>query len=102
MLQRDNVMTLSRALSLPISSRKIIQLSMEAIMSRFLVTALVAAAMTAAISSSASAYFCVARSPNGAIGTAGALFLGRAQMIAMRRCVLRGGGPGCQLACRPW
>jgi hypothetical protein len=81
---------------------QLIQLSMEAIMSRFLVTALVAAAMAAAISSSASAYFCVASSPNGAIGTAGALFLGRAQMFAMRRCVLRGGGAGCQLACRPY
>jgi hypothetical protein len=50
-----------------------------AIMSRFLVAVVVGAAMTAAVSTSASAYHCLARSPNGATGTAFGIILERAQ-----------------------
>jgi hypothetical protein len=45
----------------------------------------------------------LARAPNGASGTAFGVFLSRAQSIAMRRCIHRGGGAGCQIAwCRPY
>ena len=72
-------------------------------MSRFLVAMFVGSAMAAAVSTSASAYHCLARSPNGATGTAFGIILERAQSISLRRCIHRGGGTGCQIAwCRPY
>ena len=72
-------------------------------MGRFLVTMFVGAAMAGAVSTSASAYHCLARSPNGAMGTAFGIILERAQSISLRRCIHRGGGTGCQIAwCRPY
>jgi hypothetical protein len=45
----------------------------------------------------------MARSPNGATGTAFAIMLGRAQSISLRRCIHRGGGASCTIAwCRPY
>ena len=72
-------------------------------MSRFLAAMFVGSAMAAAISTSASAYHCLARSPNGATGTAFGIILERAQSISLRRCIHRGGGTGCQIEwCRPY
>jgi hypothetical protein len=73
---------------------------------RCFVAALAGLTIVATISTSASAYQCVARSPNGASGAAFGVFLGRAQGIAMRRCILAGGnlnGAFCHIAaCRPY
>ena len=72
-------------------------------MSRFFVAAFVGATIAAAVSTSASAYHCLASAPNGASGTAFGVILERAQSISMRRCIHRGGGAGCQIAwCRPY
>jgi hypothetical protein len=72
-------------------------------MSRFLVAMFVGAAMTAAVSTSASAYHCLAHSPNGATGKAFGIILERAQSISLRRCIHHGGGTGCKIAwCRPY
>ena len=73
-------------------------------MSRFVVAAaFVGATIAATVSTSASAYHCLARSPNGASGTAFGIILERAQSISMRRCIHRGGGAGCQIVwCRPY
>ncbi len=75
-------------------------------MARFLVAALVGLTIAATMSTSASAYHCLARSPNGASGAAFGVFLVRAQGIAMRRCILAGGnlnGAFCHIAyCRPY
>lgn len=61
-------------------------------MSRFFVTALVGLTIASAATTSASAFHCVARSPNGAVGSsAGVLILERARAIALRRCILAGG-----------
>ena len=67
-------------------------------MSRFLVAMFVGVAIATAVSTSASAYHCAARAPNGASGTAFGIILERAQSISMRRCIHRGGGAGCQIA----
>ena len=64
-------------------------------MSRFLVAMFVGATIAAAVSTSASAWHCLARSPNGASGTAFGVILERAQSISLRRCIHRGGGAGC-------
>ena len=61
-------------------------------MSRFVVAAFVGATIAATVSTSASAYHCLARSPNGATGTAFGVILERAQSISLRRCIKRGGG----------
>ena len=61
-------------------------------MSRFLVAMFVGVAIATAVSTSASAYHCLARAPNGASGTAFGVILERAQSISMRRCIHRGGG----------
>ena len=59
--------------------------------------------IAAAVSTSASAYHCLARAPNGASGTAFGVILERAQSISMRRCIHRGGGAGCTIVwCRPY
>ena len=73
-------------------------------MKRFFVAALVGFAVVATISTSASAFQCVARSPNGASGAGFGIILERAQSIAMRRCIFAGGnlhGYFCHIAyCR--
>jgi hypothetical protein len=67
-------------------------------MRRFLVAVVAAAAST-----SASAWHCLARSPNGATGTAFGVILERAQSISLRRCIHRGGGASFQIVyCRPY
>jgi len=75
-------------------------------MSRFFLAALIGMTIAATASTSASAYHCLARSPNGASGWAFGVFLGRAQGIAMRRCIIAGGnlnGAFCHIAyCRPY
>ena len=55
-------------------------------MGRFLVAMFVGATIAAAASTSASAWHCLASSPNGATGTAFGVILGRAQSISLRRC----------------
>jgi len=75
-------------------------------MSRFFAAAVIGLAIVSAASTSASAFHCLARSPNGASGWAFGVFLVRAQGIAMRRCILAGGnlnGAFCHIAhCRPY
>jgi hypothetical protein len=72
-------------------------------MSRFLIAMFVGTIIAAAASTSASAWHCLARAPNGASGTAFGIILERAQSISLRRCIHRGGGAGCQIAwCRPY
>jgi hypothetical protein len=61
-------------------------------MSRFLIAMFVGVTIAAAASTSASAWHCLASSPNGAAGTAFGVILERAQSISMRRCIHRGGG----------
>ena len=56
-------------------------------MSRFFLAALIGVTIAATASTSASAYHCLARSPNGASGAAFGALLVRAQNIAMRRCI---------------
>jgi hypothetical protein len=61
-------------------------------MSRFFAAALVGLTIVAALSTSASAFQCFARSTNGAVGSGSGIFLERAQAFAMRRCMRHGGG----------
>ena len=61
-------------------------------MRRFFVAVIIGSAIAAAASTSASAWHCLASSPNGAAGTAFGVILERAQSISMRRCIHRGGG----------
>jgi len=69
----------------------------------FLIALFVGATITATASTSASAWHCLARAPNGASGKAFGIILGRAQSIALRRCIHHGGGAGCTIAwCRPY
>ena len=75
-------------------------------MSRIIMAAFVGLTIAAATTTSASAFYCVARSPNGAMGSSsGLLILERAQSIALRRCILNGGnlhGAFCHIEfCRP-
>ncbi len=60
-------------------------------MSRFFAAAVVALAIVSTASTSASAFHCVARSGNGAMGWANRIFLVRAQAVAMRACIVAGG-----------
>jgi hypothetical protein len=72
-------------------------------MSRLFVAMFAGAIIAAAASTSASAWHCLAHSPNGVTGTAFGVILGRAQSISLRRCIHRGGGAGCTIAwCRPY
>lgn len=75
-------------------------------MNRFVIAALVGLTVATTVSTSASAYHCLARSPNGASGAAFGVLLVRAQSIAMRRCIFAGGnlnGAFCHIAyCRPY
>jgi hypothetical protein len=71
-------------------------------MSRFFVAIFVGLVITTAVSTSASAFTCTARAPNGATGTGYSIIIGRAQSLAMRRCINRGGGAGCKITyCGP-
>jgi hypothetical protein len=65
-------------------------------MNRLIMAAVVGLMIASALSTSASALTCVARSPNGARGAAQGvlLFPGRARAIALRRCILNGGNLG--------
>jgi hypothetical protein len=55
----------------------------------------VALVMVAAFSMPASAWQCMARSTNGAVGVGSGLILERAQKFAIRRCIVAGGNvPG--------
>jgi hypothetical protein len=70
---------------------------------RFFVAVIIGSAIAAAVSTSASAYHCLAQAPNGATGHAFGIILERAQAISLRRCIHRGGGTGCQIAwCKPY
>ena len=61
-------------------------------MNRLIVAAVVGLTIASALTTSASAFHCVARSPNGAVGSAGGLLiLERARSIALRRCIVNGG-----------
>jgi|HubBroStandDraft_4_1064222.scaffolds.fasta_scaffold911457_1 hypothetical protein len=61
-------------------------------MNRYFVGAMLALTMSSMTATSASAFDCVARSPNGARGAAyGLLILERAKSIALRRCIVAGG-----------
>ena len=72
-------------------------------MSCFFIPLFAGAVIAAAISTSASAWHCLAASPNGATGAAFGVILERAQSISLRRCIVRGGGAGCHIAwCRPY
>jgi hypothetical protein len=52
---------------------------------------LVALAIVAVLSKPASAWQCMARSTNGAVGVGSGLILERAQKFAIRRCIVAGG-----------
>ena len=52
-------------------------------MGRFLIAMFIGATIAAAVSTSASAWHCLASSPNGAAGTAFGIILERAQSISM-------------------
>jgi hypothetical protein len=72
---------------------------------RFLfVTAIAALSMVGAFSTPASAWQCMARSTNGAVGLGSGIILERAQKFAIRRCIAAGGnvpGYACSIAyCR--
>ena len=73
-------------------------------MSRFLAAALVGLTIVATLSTSASAFQCLARSANGASGWGSGLIFERAQAFAIRRCIHAGGtlqGNTCYIAyCR--
>jgi hypothetical protein len=60
-------------------------------MSRFFAAALVGLTIVTAVSTSASAFQCFARSTNGATGVGTGIFLNRAQAFTMRRCIAAGG-----------
>jgi len=72
-------------------------------MNRFFV-AILFGLTVAMLSTSASAWECMARSSNGAVGGGSGIILERAQGFAMRRCVAAGGnlqGNVCQIVyCR--
>ena len=69
-------------------------------MSRFFVAIFVGLLITTAVSTSASAYQCTARGPNGETGRGFGLTLERAQSLAMRRCRRRSRGAGCIAYCQ--
>jgi hypothetical protein len=71
---------------------------------RFLfASTLVALAVVAALSKPASAWQCMARSTNGAVGVGSGLILERAQKFAIRRCIAAGGNAsGYACSIRYW
>jgi hypothetical protein len=56
-----------------------------------LATAIVGLTIVATLSTPASAWQCMARSTNGAVGLGSGLILERAQKFAIRRCIVAGG-----------
>jgi hypothetical protein len=73
-------------------------------MIRLSATILVALTIASTLSTSASAYYCLARSTNGATGYAVRAILARAQAVALRTCAAAGGNVRgvCMIAgCRP-
>ena len=56
-----------------------------------LVTAIVGLSIVAILSTPASAWQCMARSTNGAVGLGSGIILGRAQKSAIQKCVAAGG-----------
>jgi hypothetical protein len=72
---------------------------------RFLfATVIVGLTVVATLSTPASAWQCMARSTNGAVGLGSGIILERAQKFAIRRCIAAGGnipGYACSIAyCR--
>ena len=63
-------------------------------MSRFLIIAAASLAIVSTVSTSASAFHCVAHSGNGASGWADRIILERAQWVALRSCAAAGGNTG--------
>ena len=63
-------------------------------MSRFFVAALVGLTIAATMSTSVSAFHCIAHSTNGAHGWANRIILERAQAVALRACAVAGGNAG--------
>ena len=72
-------------------------------MSRFLVAMFVGATIAAAVSTSASAYHCLAALlTEHRARPSGSYLKGRSQ-FQCARCIHRGGGAGCQIVwCRPY
>ena len=69
-------------------------------MKRFVVAALIGLTMVATLSTSASAFRCLARSSNGVVTWGYGIFFSRAAKFAVRHCVTAG-GVGCHVAfCR--
>jgi hypothetical protein len=70
----------------------------------FFASALVGLTVAATLSTPASAWQCMARSTNGAVGLGSGIILERAQKFAIRRCIGAGGnvsGYACSMAyCR--
>jgi hypothetical protein len=58
---------------------------------RSFLQALVGLAIIATLSTPASAWECMARSTNGAVGLGSGVILERAQKFAIRRCIAAGG-----------
>jgi hypothetical protein len=63
-------------------------------MSRLFAAVLVGLTIVATVSTSASAFHCVATSTNGKSGWADRITLVRAQSVAMRACIVAGGNLG--------
>jgi hypothetical protein len=69
-------------------------------MKRFFVTTLVGLTIVATVSTSASAFQCLARSSNGVSTWGYGIFFSRAERFALRHCRVAG-GVGCHIAfCR--
>jgi hypothetical protein len=65
-------------------------------MTRFIVAAILGLTVVASVSTSASAFACVARGTNGVSATGYGLIHDRAQLFALRHC-RSAGGIGCQI-----
>jgi hypothetical protein len=69
----------------------------------FFASALVGLTVAVTLSTPASAWQCMARSTNGAVGLGSGIILERAQKFAIRRCIGAGGnvsGYACSIAYR--
>jgi len=63
-------------------------------MNRFLIVAAAGLGIVLTVSTSASAFHCVAHSGNGASGRADRIIVERAQWVALRSCAAAGGNAG--------
>jgi len=63
-------------------------------MSRLFAAAFIGLTIAATVSTSASAFHCIAHSTNGAHGWANRIILERAQAVALRACAAAGGNAG--------